>query len=270
MGSEDYPQSLTLSQRFHFDAYGFVLLPDMLSADETQRMKAAVLRARDASDEERRANGVYWGRHGSGPHHFHCGNLLEFDPAILEYATHPRLIPLVEDIVGGEVRIEEVEAIVNSRDPDNPGEKYVGFHAGTRHGWGTYIEENRFHCIFVKTLTYLTDVGPLDGGTSVIPGSHRMQWPESEMRQAALEDPSLVHQVSAKAGTTLLFAESLIHSTTRIESDIERVILITGYTPTMMREWPGNEVNLEWAKTLPERERRLVTGEASWHWKRRY
>ena len=49
----------------------------------------------------------------------------------------------------------------------------------------------------------------------------------------------------------LLFTESLIHSTTEILSDRERVILVSGYTPTMLREWPGNEISPEFIETLP-------------------
>ena len=66
------------------------------------------------------------------------------------------------------------EAIINRRDPTANLEALwqrrctpTGFHTGTRHGWGTYIQQERFHCLFVKTLAYLTDVGPGDGGTAV-------------------------------------------------------------------------------------------------------
>ncbi len=63
---------------------------------------------------------------------------------VLEYATHPKLLPLVEDLVGGAVRLEESEAIINRRRPDADVEALrrrrsnpTGFHTGTRHGWGT-------------------------------------------------------------------------------------------------------------------------------------
>ena len=125
-------------------------------------------------------------------HYSKMGNLVEYDPALLEYAAHPKLVPLVEEVVGGKVRLEETEAIINRRDPEgdlnelhkrryNP----IRFHRGTQHGWGTYVEQNKFHAIFVKTLTYLTDVGSDDGGTCVIPGSHRLTWSADEMINAA-------------------------------------------------------------------------------------
>jgi len=272
-GGFSMSEGLTLSQRFHFDAYGYVLLEKILSEDEVERMKAALYRMKvDPNLEARR---VYVHRHGD--HHTLFGHLVEYDPALLDYAVHPKLIPLVEEVVGGAVRLEESEAIINRRRPDADPDALrrrrthpTGFHTGTRHGWGTYFEENRFHSLFCKCLAYLTDVGPDDGGTAVIPGSHRMSWPQKEMIQAAMEDERLIDQIVAPAGSVLLFTESLIHSTTEILSDKERVILVSGYTPTMLREWPGNEISPEFVETLPEAIRPILSGSASWHWRRNY
>lgn len=261
---------LTRAQRFHFDAHGYVLLRGALDPDLVARAKDALYRIRAEPDPM--AHRIY--TNARRPHVFHFGNLVEYDPALLEYATHPKLIACVREVVGGDVRLEESEAIINARNPDRDlsGDTRrsvpTGFHTGTRHGFGTWEEGGRFHCLFVKTLAFLTDVGPDDGGTAVIPGSHRMTWPQSEMIAAAQEDPSLVVQVEAKAGDVLLFPESLIHSTTEIRSDNERVILVSGYTPPMLREWPGNEVRPEFYRALPDDIRPIISGEQSWHWKR--
>ncbi len=265
---------LMVSQRLHFDIYGYVLLKNVLTLGEVERMKSALHRA-DKDPNLDVDSRVYANRNGD--HYVLLGNLVEYDSALLEYAVHPKLVPLVEEVVGGKVRLDETEAIINSRDPDadlrelekrcyNP----IGFHRGTQHGWGTYIEQNKFHCVFVKTLAYLTDVGPDDGGTAFIPGSHRLTWDRSEIIEAAMSDDSLVCQVEAEAGDVLLFPESLIHSTTAITSDKERTILIAGYTPTMFQHWPGNEVDPEFVKTLPDEMRALISGSESWSWQRKY
>lgn len=263
------PAALTLSQRFHFDAFGFVLLRGVLSIEEISAMKEALLRIK--RDENRLASRIYV--NADLPHLLHIGNLVEYDPALLAYAAHPKLVPIVQELVGGEVRLEETEAIINRRDPDFEFPKSgntipSGFHAGANQDWGTYLSQGRFHCLFVKTLAFLTDVGPDDGGTALIPGSHKMPWEQEEMILAAKDDPSLILQIEANAGDVLVFAESLIHSTTAIRSDRERVILVNGYVPTMMREWPGNEISPEFAATLPEERRRLIAGTASWPWRR--
>lgn len=45
-------------------------------------------------------------------------------------------------------------------------------------------------------------LGPDDGGTCVIAGCHKATCAEESIIQAAREDPSLIHQVVAPAGST--------------------------------------------------------------------
>ncbi|MEZ4728434.1 MAG: phytanoyl-CoA dioxygenase family protein [Caldilineaceae bacterium] len=170
------------------------------------------------------------------------------------------------------VRLEESEAIINSHAPDyDPtAPRHYGFHTGTRPDLGTYTENGLFHCNFVKTLTNLTDLGPDDGGTVVIAGSHKIKAPQQQIIACAYEDPSLIHQVIAPAGSTLLFAESLIHATGQLRSDKERVIIIGGYTPPMFRAWPGQEPSQAFIDNLPEVYKPLIGATASWHWEQRY
>ena len=260
---------MNLADRYHFDAFGYVLLKGILTPPEIAALTSALLRLKDDPAKETKRIHVNSDR----PHMLHVGNLVEYDPAFLVYATHPGLIPSVREVIGGEARLEETEAIINRRDPNfifphDLQSAPTGFHTGAEHGWGTYEEGGRFHSLFVKTLAFLTDVGKDDGGTALIPGSHKMGWKQNEMIQAANEDPSLITQIEAKAGDVLLFAESLIHSTTAIRSENERMIIVSGYTPTILREWPGNEISPKFAATLSEPERRLIAGSHSWPWKR--
>lgn len=262
---------MTTSQRFHLEAYGYLLLENVLSGDEVATYKDVLYQIK--ADQDRATKGIYLNRNEE--HIFHMGNVVNYDVALAGYATHPQILPMVRDLVGGSVRLEESEAIINSRNPNStPLSANVspciptGFHTGIRHGWGTYIERDKFHCLFVKTLAFLTDVGPGDGGTAVIPGSHKMSWPETEMVAAALDDPRLITQIEATAGSVLLFAESLIHSSTEILSDKERVILVCGYTPPMFRVWPGNELSEERLQSVGRSERSVLSGEESWFWER--
>ncbi len=267
--------NLTHSQRLHFDIYGFVVLRHVLNTDEITMLHHSLQSAKTVIESGTEIPPIYV--HRSGKHHILLGNLIQYHHSLLAYAVHPKLIPLVKEIVGGEVRLEETEAIINRRNPEYEGSqlesrKYhpTALHRGTKHGWGTYIEQEKFHCIFVKTLAYLTDVGPDDGGTCLIPGSHRLTWPEKDMVEAALADDDLLYQVEARAGDVLLFAESLIHSTTAIHSDNERTILVAGYTPTMFQPWPGNEVDPEFIASLPPEIQPIISGNSSWHWQRNY
>ncbi len=260
---------LTPAQWLSWDVNGYVLLKGLLDANEVGAIKEALYRLR--SEEDLDALRVYVNHRE--PYRFHVGNLLEYDPALLAYAVHPTLAAFAEKLVGGMVRVEETEAVINSRDQGDPElpqirerVKALGFHTGAREGWGTYYEDGHFHCLFVKALAYLSDVGPDDGGTAVIPGSHRLRWPQEDIIAAASSDEEMVHQVVAPAGSVLLFPESLVHSTTAIHSDAERVVFITGYSAALMREWPGNEMRQGFLDSLNVWDCALLAGEGGWRW----
>jgi hypothetical protein len=267
--------ALTPAQRLHLAVYGYVIIENTLTADEVGRLREALQKLkRDLIATGDPANAVVRGARFSTykPHHVHFAHILETDPAILEYLTHPRLVAMAEEFVGGAVRLEESEGIINSRPPDYDPSAPVryGFHTGTRPDLGTYTENGLFHCNFVKTLTNLTDLGPDDGGTVVIAGSHKIKAPQAQIIACAYEDPSLIHQFIAPAGSTLLFAESLIHATGQLRSDKERVIIIGGYTPPMFRAWPGQEPSQAFVDNLPDLYKPLIGATDSWHWQQRY
>ncbi len=267
--------ALTPAQRYFLDVNGYVVVPNTLTIDEIGRLQEALQRLkRDFLDRDEPAGAVVRNCRLSlhKPHHVHFAHVLETDPAVLAYLAHPRLVAMAEELVGGSVRLEESEAIINSRAPDyDPSApRRYGFHTGTRPEHGTYTKNGLFHCNFVKTLTNLTPLGPDDGGTVVIAGSHKIAAPIEQIIACAYEDPALIHQVIAPAGSTLLFGESLIHATGQLRSDRERVIIIGGYTPPMFRAWPGQEPSREYIDALPEAYKPLIAGTESWHWRQRY
>lgn len=266
--------ALTPSQRYHLDVYGYVVVEKTLSDDLVSRLLEAMYRLRHdllASPDPSTAVVRGCRLSSSRDHHLHFAHILETDPAILEYLTHPYLVGMAEELVGGTIRLEESEAVINRRVPDfDPAAppKY-GFHTGTSPDIGTYTENGLYHCTFVKTLTNLTELGPDDGGTTVIAGSHKIRCPRDEIIACAYEDPSLIHQVIAPPGSTLLFGEALIHATGQIRSDRERVIVIGGYTPTMFQAWNGQEPSAEFVARTPDHLKPLISGSDKWQWKRR-
>ncbi len=267
--------ALTPAQRYHLDVYGYVVIENVLGAGEIQRLREAMSRLRDElldTPDPSKAMVRKCRLSKYAKHRLHFAHILEADPAIFDYLTHPRLVGMAEELIGGDARLEESEAVINSRNPDDDlsAPPRYGFHVGTWPGVGTYTENGLYHCTFVKTLTNLTELGPDDGGTVVIPGSHKVGCDREMIIAAAREDPSLVHQVVAPAGSTLLFGEALIHATGQIRSDKERVIVIGGYTPPMFQAWNGQEPSADFLETVPEQFLPLISGSEKWHWEKRY
>ena len=68
----------------------------------------------------------------------------------------------------------------------------------------------------------------------------------------------------------MLFGEALIHATGHVRSDRERAIVIGGYTPPMFQAWNGQEPTAEYAETLEEPLKTIITGSAKWRWQRQF
>ena len=274
--------ALTTAQRLHLELYGYVVIENVLSPDECSAIRQASYRVRDellALDDRTKP-----GPHVGGaffrtewPHLYHMAHIIEADPTFTAYATHPRLVAAAEELIGGEARIVETITMINRRVPDSPeganpdqAEPFrYRFHRGVDINFSCHSYGNLFHCNFVKTLTNLTDLGPDDGGTVVIAGSHKLDGPDAPIVEAAYQDPSMIHQVVAPAGSTLLFSEALIHATGQNRSDRDRVIIVTGYACTLYPYWavdrssPSRVLSDAFSASIPPHMHTLFHGRAS-------
>lgn len=269
--------ALTPTQRLHLDIYGYVVIPATLTADECgtlidalQKLKQDLISAGRPSSRGAPAAKV----RGAGlastkpSHHDFMRDIEQADPSFAAYITHPRMVGLAAEIIGGEVRMVESNAHINTRSPDwVAGEveahRYA-FHRGIDVPYGSHIRHGLYHCNFVKTLTNLTQLGPDDGGTVVIAGSHKMDLPPEQLIECAYQDRSLIHQVIAPAGSTLLFVEPLIHATGQLTSERERVIIITGYGPAQLPYWGDGELTEEFKAQIPPNQHLLFHGRQNW------
>ena len=98
----------------------------------------------------------------------------------------------------------------------------------------------------------------------VVAGSHKIDAPAEAVIAAAYEDRSLIHQVFAPAGSTLLFSETLIHATGQIRSDRERVIIIAGYGSTLFPYWDRGTLGTDFKEQIPEQLQALFHGKEHW------
>ncbi|MDA0338102.1 MAG: phytanoyl-CoA dioxygenase family protein [bacterium] len=270
--------ALTPAQRLHLDIYGYVVVPETLTADECGTLIGALQQLkRDLTaagkplphepDPASKVRGACVADRNS-THHYFMRDIEQADPSITAYITHPLMVGMAAEIIGGEIRMVESNAHINSRHPDWQSQEAAthkyGFHRGIDVPYGSYTRNGLYHCNFVKTLTNLTDLGPEDGGTVVIAGSHKMDLPPAQLVECAYQDRSLIHQVIAPAGSTLLFVEPLIHATGLLTSDRERIILITGYGPAHLPYWGDGELTPEFKAAIPANQHLLFHGRQNW------
>ncbi len=111
--------ALTPAQRYHLDVLGYVVIENTLTANEVGRLLAAMQRLKRDLEAAGEGDPVRGCRLSVNlAHHRHFAHILEADEAIYDYLTHPRLVGMTEELVGGTVRLEESEAVINSRDPE--------------------------------------------------------------------------------------------------------------------------------------------------------
>jgi ectoine hydroxylase-related dioxygenase (phytanoyl-CoA dioxygenase family) len=271
--------ALTPAQRLHLEFYGYVVLEDVLTADECgalidalQELKRDLIAAdrpsSRADDPSTKVRGAGLAHAKPASHHDFMRDIEQADPLFAAYITHPRLVGMAAEVIGGEVRMVESNAHINTRSPDweskDPDTHTFSFHRGTDVPFGSHTRNGLYHSNFVKTLTNLTDLGPEDGGTVVVAGSHKVDLPPKQIIECAYEDRSLIHQVVAPAGSTLLFVEPLIHATGHLTSTRERVIIITGYGPAQFPYWGDGELTEDFKKQIPPNQNLLFQGRQNW------
>lgn len=269
--------ALSPQQRLHFDIYGYVVIPEVLTPaecqaliDVLQELKTELIAAGEpisfSADSDAKVRGAGAAHSGNADHIF-MRDIEQAHALITSYISHPRLLGMAAEVVGGEIRLVESNAHINSRLPDwdEAEDPTFSFHRGTDVPYGSHMRNGLYHSNFVKTLTNLTDLGEGDGGTVVIAGSHKIDLPPDEIITCAYKDRSMIHQVKAPAGSTLLFAEPLIHATGQIRSERERVIIISGYGPSHFPYWGDGEWSDEFIESIPDNQKILFHGRQNWN-----
>lgn len=155
---------------------------------------------------------------------------------------HPRWIELVKRYVGGEGSFDWLhgplfidENFASIRGPHEA----IAMHSGG----ATYtkrtqyrIENQHFMCGQINILVALTDIGPGDGATMVIPGSHKSNFPHpgapKEWASGSMDGVEGAIEVYLKAGDALLFVDAITHGAARRKNPGERRILVYRYGPS--------------------------------------
>lgn len=257
---------LTDNQRLHFDANGFVVVPGVLTETEAARTRDVLDRL--SADPDPAAKNSAVGRSEDGAM-VRFGPLVEYDPWLLEVASHATTMAIIRQLIGQDVRLEETEAIINRRPAGAEaelvgGRRFVplGLHRGIAPEMNCYLRGGNVHYHWVKALTMLTDLGPDDGGTLMIRGSHCL--PSDPQYLTDNHDDGLFAQAEGLAGSVLFMAESCVHSTALPRSDRVRYTLINGYTPAWAQAWPGHDTSSDFVAGQTPEMAAFLTGSTRW------
>jgi hypothetical protein len=244
-----------------FELHGYLLLRGALSATQVEAVNAWV----DAQPQSR--PGDWLGHVHVHSYQGHDGtnyqNIIEGGPVFEQLIDHPAWIGHLRRWICNHYNHLSInECFLNLRGPGG----FIGIHSGghypalpmmTRHPGGGWMVGQ------VNVLMALRDVGPGDGGTVLIPGSHKCQTIHPFMAAGQIPtyrdtEPATeafgMREMHLRAGDVLLFTDGVTHGAAARTNPGERRILIYRYSPhalaTRYQYVPSDELL---ARLTPER-----------------
>lgn len=208
---------MTPEEKFMFDLEGYIVIKNVLDADEVALMSAMadeVWPAEDEAETFRRTSDVsQWGR------------------PFQDLMDHPKVIPYLLELLGPKVRIDHDYCIFMKK----------GGQSGRLHGgetdrapdhWYKYKDGIIRNGLTVATF-FLSHADEGDGGFCCVPGSHKSNFVDSVPDDVRYYErrPHYLVQPAVEAGDVLIFTEALMHGTLPWTADHERRALLYKYSP---------------------------------------
>lgn len=218
----------------HIEEHGYVILPNILDkklVSEIRQVWKSLIAELSISPSNTRFEGGKTLR---------LYNLLAHHPIFQKIPLHPSVLSIMEQILGQQLLLSSMTLI-----SPQPGERSQNLHADA-----DGIPISRPHTpLFANSIWALEDIGPENGGTRIVPGSHKLSYlpvKEKEYETVSVELP---------AGSVLIFLDSLWHGAGANESKGSRDAIACYYSRGFMRaeENPFLGIPIETAKTFPRR-----------------
>ena len=254
---------------FLFDLRGYIVLEGALSQEEVAACNAGI---DNILPLERGEWAGYVHGHAFSPNDgLNLQQVYEGGAAFEKLIDHPAWIEKLKLFVGGEGSFDFHhgplfidEAFANIRGPGEAIGLHSGAHEATKRGQYRY-RNGQFMCGQINILIALTDMGPGDGATMVIPGTHKSNFPhpDREKRRIGGDAPSVdgvegAVEVNLKAGDALLFVDSICHGSAERTNPGERRIIVYRYGPSWGNFRHGYEVSTELKERLTPERRQIV------------
>ena len=249
-------------QTYLYDLKGYLVVEDVLSADEVARLRAIV----DGTDLDHLPPSHRFGSAGgSAPT---GSGFLAWGAPFVGLMDHPLTMNVMRAQLGDCFRLDRIFGMHMKK----------GLPAGRMHSdYGasqpfSRAERGRFFTPpahealhgFGVAAWNLTDSGPAHGGLRVIPGSHNSHYKlPKAIRAEEYDDVIVVPQ--APAGSVTFFSEALTHGTAAWRADHDRYTLLYKYCASQLT-WSRTRVTAPEGVELTERQRLLLEEPAGAHW----
>jgi hypothetical protein len=247
-----------------FDIQGFAILKGAAEPELIARLNGAF----DQFPKDL-AQGQWWGNAQRFDNNGHCGlelqNIVEAGGPFEELIDHPSWVGRLHRYCGemgtyvDGLFIDECFASVRREGGIFPG--HSGGHDGIVRNQYRVVA-GKFRCGQVNILLALEDIGPGDGGTCVIPGSHKANFPHPELGQYWKDGKYIPLEgsieVNLKAGDALMFVDALCHGSNARLNPGERRVVIYRYGPTWGQTRHGYRYSQELLDRLTPERRKIL------------
>ncbi|MEM7533154.1 MAG: phytanoyl-CoA dioxygenase family protein [Chloroflexota bacterium] len=221
---------------YEVEIYGFTLVENVLSGEEVIAMREALIRAESTVGDEQRFLGKA----------SHVANLPTLDSLFLEIVDHPKIMPVLEGVLGTSIILGSLNARIVR--PDDPQQ---GLHSDIRQDL-----LNMASPVMMNTVWLLDDFTSENGATRIVPGSHK-----SGLNMPP-EDMEIKHVVEAiaPAGSVLIFNGQCWHGGGKNNSNRNRHALFGHYRKNALvfQVDPHDDFPPEWVDQLTDRQKELL------------
>lgn len=221
---------------YEMEFYGFTLIEDVLAMDEIGALRDALINQERLTGHEQRFLGTA----------SHVSNLPARDPIFFQVVDHPKVLPVLEGIMGKDIILGSLNArIVRPDDPEQ------GLHSDIRQDL-----HNMAAPVMCNTVWMLDDFTTENGATRIVPGSHRigLDRPPDDL------EVKHVIQATGKAGSVLVFNGQCWHGGGENYSRRNRHGLFGHYRKNALvfQVDPHDEFPVAWYDQLSERQKELL------------
>lgn len=259
---------LSERDRYFFDLRGFLIIRGALSRDELAGCNAIVDRLQHL------AVGAWSGRvHGQtygARDGLNLQQIYEAGEPFERLIDHPSWYETVRGMVGGEGTFDYLhgpmfvdECFVSVRGPGDAIPMHSGGHENAKRTQ-FLVRGGRFMCGQINVLVALADIGPGDGATMIIPGSHKATFPHPDIatrgwdKGLSMEGVEGAEEVHLKAGDSLLFVDALTHGSAARANPGQRRLCIYRYGPSWGSSRHGYRPSAELLARLTPTRRKIV------------
>ena len=151
--------------------------------------------------------------------------------------------------------------------------KAIGMHSG---GYPSILRNQyrfhggRFMCGQVNALIALTNIGPGDGGTVLVPGSHKSNFEHPDLKKVAMRSEGFGEliegaiEIQMAAGDVLVFVDGLCHGSAKRSNSGIRRIAVYRYGPSWGNFRHQYRPSKELLKRLTPGRRQMVAPYTMW------